>query len=275
MRKAIIVLFLLVIFIRTTSAQKDSTSRIYEVNRKYELTGSVLGVGLSFFGFKELDRVATMTESDVMKLNPNDLNSFDRPIAFKDPAGFANAQDKSDLFLNVSILSPALLMIDKKMRKDWLDLLTLYMVTHAIDNAVYFACAYPIRRPRPLTYNPALDIKDKTGLAKSNSFFSGHVSFSTTSTFFLAKVLTDYNHIKGLKRILIFTVAAIPPALVGYYRTEAGKHFKTDVITGFIVGAVSGILVPEWHKRMKKNDKISLRPFTGTDFSGLALNIRI
>jgi membrane-associated phospholipid phosphatase len=68
----------------------------------------------------------------------------------------------------------------------------------------------------------------------------------------LAKVYTDYHQIKGLKRIGIFTLAAIPPALVGYYRTEAGKHFKSDVITGFVSGAICGILVPEFHKDYNK-----------------------
>ncbi|WP_052353926.1 phosphatase PAP2 family protein [Flectobacillus major] len=271
-------LLLLIVFCTFQSGFSQDTlshQKIYYVVPKYELTGAGVLTVASYFGFRQLDKVANFTAADIAKLNPNDINSFDRPVAFKDPAGFDLAQKNSDFFLNLALVSPALLMIDKNMRKDWVDLLSMYMVTHAVDNAVYFASAFPVRRARPLTYNPKLSVEEKTGDAKSNSFFSGHVSFSSTATFFLAKVLTDYKQIKGWKRIAIFSVAAVPPALVGYYRMEAGKHFKTDVILGFLVGAASGILVPEFHKKLKENKKISLQPFYSPSQSGVALNIKI
>ncbi len=257
-------------------SQSDSLvhTPIYAVKPRYELTAGVGLTVVSFFGFRQLDRVANMDKEAVLALNPNDLNSFDRPIAFYNPANFAQAQKNSDLFLNLSIASPLLLMADKNIRKDWLDLLSMYMMTHAVDNALYFGAAYSIRRPRPLTYNTALSIEERTGDAKSNSFFSGHVSFSTTATFFLAKVYTDYHHIKGWKRIGIFSLAAIPPALVGYYRTEAGKHFKTDVLTGFAIGAISGILVPAWHKRLQQHKRISLQPMYAPAFGGVTAQWR-
>jgi hypothetical protein len=76
-----------------------------------------------------LDKVAHLSKEDILKLNPNDLNSFDRPIAFKNPANFASAEKNSDLFLNLSLVSPALLMLDKNIRKDWVDLLSMYMMS--------------------------------------------------------------------------------------------------------------------------------------------------
>ncbi|PAC31142.1 phosphatase PAP2 family protein [Flectobacillus sp. BAB-3569] len=255
--------------------QKDSVEhqKIYFVKPKIELTA---GVGLtvaSFFGFRQLDKVAHLSKEDILKLNPNDLNSFDRPIAFTNPANFPSAEKSSDLFLNISIISPALLMLDKNIRKDWVDLLSMYMMTHAVDNALYFGAAYSIRRPRPLTYNPNLTAEEKMGDGRSNSFFSGHVSFSSTATFFLAKVYTDYHQIKGLKRIGLFTLAAIPPALVGYYRTEAGKHFKSDVITGFVSGAICGILVPEFHKRLQQKKNLTFQPIYSPQFGGVAATL--
>jgi membrane-associated phospholipid phosphatase len=236
-------------------------TKVYKVDLKYELPGSLLFMTASYFGFRELDRVATFDESDVLKLNPQNINSFDRSAAFYNPANFDKAQSQSDLFLNISIASPVLLALDGRIRKDWLDLVTMYLVTHAADNIVYFATAFPIRRARPLTYNPEVPMAVKTGEARSNSFFSGHVSFSATSTFFLAKVFTDYHHIKGWKRIALYTVATIPPGLVGYYRMRAGKHFKTDVMLGMVVGASSGILIPELHRKLKKNKHLAMQPY--------------
>ena len=43
--------------------------------------------------------------------------------------------------------------------------------------------------------------------------------------------------------------AALVPAAVAYNRIEAGKHFLTDNLVGYAVGATMGILVPQLHKK--------------------------
>jgi len=243
------------------ATQSDTVSPSpYRVYRAYELSASGVLLGASYFGFRQLDRVATLTADEVTKLRPDQINAFDRPGAFRNPAHFEAAQKRSDLFLNVSIASPVLLMLSPRLRKDALDLLTLYTATHVVNNLIYFGAAYSIRRARPLTYNPDLPLSAKTGLAKSNSFYSGHVSFSTTATYFGAKVLTDYYHIRGWKRVGIFTIATVPPLLVGLNRMQAGKHFRTDVLTGFVIGAACGIGIPQLHKKSRANSQLSLHP---------------
>lgn len=261
------------------NAQKDTLSLkagpVYKMHLKYELTGSAALVVASYYGFRALDRTATMNADEVAQLNVKNINSFDRSIVNMNPAGFEKAQSRSDFFLNFSIASPVLLMLDKKMRKDWLDLLTLYMVSHAADNALYFGAAFSVRRARPFTYNPDIPMELRTGEAKSNSFFSGHVSFAATSTYFLAKVLTDYHHIKGWQRLAIFGAATIPPAMVGYYRMRSARHFKTDVLLGLLVGGASGIGIPELHRITKKHKNVSMLPYFSPvgGASGLTLNI--
>lgn len=266
------------------TAQPDTSSRnttpaVYRVSRPYELTGSVLFLGASYFGFRALDRYASLTAEDIAKLDPDRINRFDRPVAFFDPRQFDKAQQRSDLLLNISIASPLLLALSKRARHDGIDLAILYTTTHSVNNLIYFATTFSIRRARPLTYNPGLAMAEKTGEAKSNSFFSGHVSFSATATFFGAKVLTDYYRIRGWKRIGVFTLAAIPPVLVGVNRMQAGKHFRTDVLTGFLVGAACGIGVPEFHKRWAArsgSSAFSWTPeFSPGRFSGLSLRYRI
>lgn len=255
-------------------AQKDSSrQKIYNVKVKWQLPVSLACIGLSNMGFRNLDKVSEMNEADILKLNPNDINSFDRSSAFLDPSEFATNQKRSDLFLNISLFTPVVLALDKKIRKDWLDLITLYLATHAVDNALYFAATYSVRRPRPLTYNPNLTLDEKTGEGRSNSFFSGHTSFSAAATFFAARVYTDYHNIKGLKRVLFFTAAAIPPSLVGYFRMEAGKHFKSDVIMGLIAGASSGIFVPYLHKFKEKHKNLSFAPYYTPGASGLTVMV--
>lgn len=255
--------------------QYAAPGKIYRVRLKYELPASGAFLVGSYFGFPALDRTAAFNLEDIRKLSPDKVNAFDRPVIFMNPDGFAKAQARSDLFLNISVLSPILLGLDKKIRRDWLDLVTLYLVTQAVDNTLYFATTFSIRRPRPFTYNPAISEDERIGEAKSNSFFSGHVSFSSTATFFLVKVYTDYHHIKGWKRIALFGAAAVPPALVGYHRMRAGKHFKTDVITGLIVGAATGILVPEIHRAKDKERKWSLHPYYAPEHSGFSVRLAL
>ncbi len=256
--------------------QSDTTAFCgYEVHPAYQLPVTTIALAASYFGFKELDRKATLSSQQVLTLSPSQINAFDRRVAFYDPSRFEAAQKRSDLFLNISIASPLLLMIGKPMRQDALDLLTLYTTAHAVNNVLYFAAAYSIRRARPLTYNAALPLEAKTGLAKSNSFYSGHVSFSTTATFFAAKVFTDYYGIRGWKRIAVFSVAALPPAWVGINRMHAGKHFPTDVLTGFVIGSVCGIAIPELHRKIRSHPQLSLRPeWLPGGGKGLALNYR-
>ena len=47
----------------------------------------------------------------------------------------------------------------------------------------------------------------------------------------------------------MWTGAAIVPALVGFTRVKAGKHYWTDVLTGYAVGALVGTLTPFLHRR--------------------------
>lgn len=272
--KKLTFIYLALIFPYIAFGQKDSTAKekVYKVNLKYELTGSVALLTASYFGFRELDRISDFTADDIAKLNIDKINAFDRPVASYSPDKFSSAQARSDFFLNFSIASPIILALDRRARKDWLDLITLYLVTHTVDNAIYFGAAFPIRRARPFTYNTAVPMEERIGDAKSNSFFSGHVSFAATSTFFLAKVYTDYHQIKGWKRLALFTAAAIPPGLVGYYRVQGARHFRTDAMLGMVIGAGTGILIPELHRKMQKSKHLSLQPyFSPVGTNGLAL----
>jgi len=83
-------------------------------------------------------------------------------------------------------------MLDKSVRKDWLNTITLYVLTHAVNNTIFLAGVSSVRRVRPLVYNTSMSIEDRTGKGKSNSFYSGHVSNVTASTFFAVKVFTDH-----------------------------------------------------------------------------------
>lgn len=274
MKKITTILLAFLLLANSVYAQK-ANDKVYKVNVKWELPVAAGFLGASYWGFRTLDRRAALTEAEVDQLNINNVNSFDRPVIFNDPSGYEQAHAISDVFLNFSVASPIILALDKNVREDWLDIGTMFLITHAVDNVLYFGSVLAVDRARPLTYNKDYPIHLRTGDAKNNSFFSGHVSFSATSTFFAAKVYTDLHQIKGWKRLLIYTGAAIPPSIVGYYRMKAGKHFRTDVLVGLTIGAASGILIPEFHRLKKVDSRVSLSPFYIDGYSGATLSFRL
>jgi len=259
----------------THNIRPEQREKIYKTNPKWEIPASLALIGAASLGYKWMDQRASLTAEQAALLNPLNINSFDRPAAYYDPAGFVSANNKSDVLMTVFVASPLLLVFDKKIRRDWVDMLTMLGAAHGVDNTIFFSTILLVRRPRPLTYNPALTIEDKIGVGKTNSFPSGHVSWTATSTFFIAKVYTDYHHIRGWKRMMFFTGAALPPTLIGYYRVHAGRHFTSDSIVGGLLGAVCGIAVPELHRISKKVDGLSIQPFFMSGSNGLSLNYMI
>jgi len=250
--------------------------KVYRMHPKYQLPAAGAAIVLSSLGFKALDENARLSPTDALKLNPNDINAFDRPAALRNPVNFARDASRGDFFLNFSVASPVLLALDKHVRKDWVDILTLYMAAQAFDNVFYFASIAAVRRPRPMAYNPGLDSIARSGIGMTKSFFSGHVSFSSTATFFAVKVYTDYHNIKGWPRVFLYSIAAVPPLLTGYFRIQSGRHFKTDVMVGMLVGSTSGILVPElFRKKDGAPRSVMLSPYYVPDGGGVSMSLAL
>ena len=81
---------------------------------------------------------------------------------------------------------------------------------------------------------------------------------TAAATFLTAKVFSDLNPDSRAKPY-VWAAAAVIPASVGYLRMKAGQHFITDNIVGYALGAGTGILVPQLHKRLN-NTNLSIAP---------------
>jgi membrane-associated phospholipid phosphatase len=256
---------LAIIVIQTSSAQNKEHKKtsVYKVNKKIEIPVTVGLFIIHQFGFTAINDKPSLTEYEVSQLDANDIWKFDRIATEQDASYTQKAHDISDWILNVSVVLPALLVIDNKIRRDWFNLLVMYGETHAINTSVYIATAAIADRIRPYVYNEDVPMGDKTGHGTKISFYSGHVSTTASASFFMAKVYSDYHPELGNKRFWLFGAALIPPIAVGYYRVKAMKHFPTDVITGITVGAAAGILVPHFHKIKKDKSNFSFIPFAG------------
>ena len=116
---------------------------------------------------------------------------------------------------------------------------------------------YTVRRIRPFNYDPETSVEKKMSTNAQASFFSGHTSMTATNSFFAAKVFSDYYPDSQCKS-LVWAIAATLPAITGYLRVRGGRHYPTDVITGYAVGAAVGYLIPHWHRNKANFKNVNL-----------------
>jgi membrane-associated phospholipid phosphatase len=262
----------------TVKAEKKLKIKRYKVN--YWVTGSIIAVGMvsDYFAISRLKSKPKITSDELTFINTdqqkNLINSLDR---------WALDQNTSnrDLFIKISdygeiaiFLLPSLLIIDKKIRKDWFDILLMYVEGHAITFTFYnYSPLGPtfINRCRPFVYYSEFTADERMNNNNSrNSFFSGHTGSCAYSMFFMAKVYCDYHPELGAKKYLLYLAASAPPAIIAFARIKSLAHFPSDVAVGFGLGAIIGIVVPELHKNRKFKD-FSLGMFTSPAGMGLTI----
>lgn len=104
-----------------------------------------------------------------------------------------------------------------------------------------------VQRPRPYLYDPAISPALHKGRDDHHSFWSGHTANTAAITFATANMVQYSNASKGIKTATWVSAATIPAAM-GVLRVRGGKHFPTDVVAGYAVGALLGWAVPYIHR---------------------------
>ena len=232
---------------------KYKLEHMYNIKPWIDIPATVIFAGVSVNGFRIIYGRDTIPTATVLALNKNDINRFDRPVADNYSE---KAKSTSDLFFYGSMPLPLFLLLDKNIRKDGLRVGLLYVEALGFTGVFYTTSAMIANRYRPITYNPNVPMSVRTSGGNKNSFPGGHPALVATSTFFMAKVYTDYHPNMKFKWAL-YTVAGGLTVTTAYLRFKAGYHFKTDLIAGVAVGALSGILVPQIHKNKSRNKNIA------------------
>ena len=227
------------------------TQQIYKLRPASDIPVTLIGTGWSLYAFSKIYSKDKSSVEKILSLNKNNIPSFDRHgVSIYHP----KAADASDLIFYGSMPFPVFLMLDKKIRKDGLKITLLYLESMAVTGLIYTGTVYLNDRYRPYAYNSAVDISERTRGGAKNSFFAGHVALVGTSTFFIAKILNDYHPASKVKW-LPFTLAGLATATTGYLRYRGGQHFLSDIVSGAIVGTLSGILIPHVHKNKDITDR--------------------
>jgi hypothetical protein len=228
-------------------------AHLYRMN--YWVTGSfcVAATAANIWAIPNLVKAKIdITDKELEGLDAASLNGFERWALKQDPTNSAQLDKNSDYVLQGIVLSTAVLGFDKSIRKDAWRLLALYCETHAVTFTLYnfsfFGPAFQ-NKYRPIVYYKELPKEARNGGNNRNSQYSGHTASAAAATFFMAKVYNDYHpEFSSGKKYLLYGLASIPPLVEGYYRMKALKHFPSDILIGFLIGATCGVAVPEMHR---------------------------
>ena len=231
--------------------------------------------GGSVLGLYRIQQKDGLTDAQLAALRKEDVPSFDRFSAgwYSDAA-----QTKSDYLCYGSIAAvPIVLALNPNVRAHYGQVAGLFVQTMLATDAIFTNVTASFPRYRPYLYGTEGG-GGRNGKIATSSFFAGHTAHAATATFFMAKAFSDFNP-DSPARPYVWGVAAVLPAAVAYYRIEAGKHFLSDNIVGYTLGATMGIVVPQLHKVAGRTG-VSFVPMQGLNangyaYSGLLLSKRL
>lgn len=236
-------------------ALPDSCKGPYRLSLKRELLIGGAGVVTTTIGTVLFYNVPDLTKGEVVL---DGINKFDRIAARYSSDKAANLSDK---FLYAGAIMPLALLIDPKIRSNAFKVGVMFTEATLLTTGLTTLIKSTAQRARPYVYDENLPLETILTNNDRAAFLSGHTSAAATASFFFAKVYADYNPNSKAKPF-VWAGAAALPAVTGFLRVRAGRHYPTDVIAGYLLGASIGIFVPELHKKAKKVQGLSFSPST-------------
>jgi membrane-associated phospholipid phosphatase len=248
-----------------------SNQPVYKLKPAVDIPLSLATAGWSIYAFTKIYSKDNSSLEEIQSLRASDINSFDRWAA---DVYSEKAADVSDFLFYGSMPLPLLFLADNKIRKDFGKISFLYFETMSLTGLLYTGSTYFKDRYRPYAYNPNTPMGDRLEGNARNSFYAGHVALVATSTFFMAKVYSDYHPDSNLKWWL-YGAATAATGATAYLRHRGGRHFPSDILLGTVQGTLTGILVPHFHKnKLLKKGNLTIVPFTGKSH-GLYLSYKL
>lgn len=237
----------IVISLFLVSAQLLPAQKTYNIHWRKEAAFTGFGLSTGITGVILGQKLKPLTIPQIAGLNRQNIAPIDRKATF----WLSGKADRaSDFFFYGATAVPLLLLADRKVNKESAEFSVLYFEALTIAGGLTHLTKNWSTRSRPYAYNPDFPLELKQRKDARRSFFSGHTSSTAASCFFAAKVWSDF-HPGNRWKPAVWGLAAGIPAVTGYLRMRAGRHFLSDVLVGYAVGAATGYLVPMLHKRSR------------------------
>ena len=216
------------------SAKKDGTLSLGIGS----LAAGNLWSGQQLQGFTEAE-LAALDASGVPAWDRWSLNRWDETAGHRSDLLFYSAAAWS----SAAVLLPAW-----KEKNVWASMPTavMWVEMNALTLVATDLTKNLVSRPRPFTYFSGAPLEARMDFDARKSFFSGHTSMTAANSFYAAKVYADMYPDSKWKP-WVWTAAALLPAVTAQQRMAAGKHFFTDVLVGYGVGALIGWGIPQLH----------------------------
>jgi membrane-associated phospholipid phosphatase len=263
------IILAVIVFGIEISAQKDST-RLYAWDALTDISLLTSATALNtYFLIEEPKGQRFISLEEIRSVSRDEIPSYDVSATYN---WNKTASRWSDIVQVASVASPLLLLNSEKVRAEKWMIALMGFETLALNQGISGFLKVSVDRKRPYVYNENAPDELKYRRQVFYSFPSAHTSASAAATFFGATVYSHY-YPESKWKPLVWATAATLPAVTGYLRYEAGKHFLTDVIGGYILGAAVGILVPNLHKI--SSDKVSLNTFSNSAGMGMSLHMYI
>jgi hypothetical protein len=160
-----------------------------------------------------------------------------------------SAKKTSDILLySVTGFAPIVALLSTKNNKTQRNAALLMWYNGAMTTAALTSWTkLAVKRTRPLVYNAQNPSDLWTKADARLSFFSGHTSATAYNGFYAAQIYCTYYPDSKWKP-LAWILGAGVPALTGIMRVRAGKHFPSDVLTGYVLGAGVALINHRLHK---------------------------
>lgn len=246
----------------------------YKLDFHTETPFIIAGVASMTYGLlmQSSNNTLPFNEDELNQLDRLDVNAFDRPATYN---WDTQAQKTSDLLRTGIIILPIIFLTNHLTRSDFGSLLVMGLEVSAITYGLTLGVKHTFKRTRPLAYNENVPLNERTNPKARISYFSGHTSITAALSFYFAKVMNDYHpNMKSGYKIAIWSFATVIPLATGFLRVKGGRHFPTDVISGFAIGAFVGWLIPELHKKKDADRKLSITPIYNLDNKGIYISYR-
>jgi hypothetical protein len=238
---------------------------VYTLKPVVDIPIIAIGTGFTLYATTKIYTKGTSTEEQISNLNIADVNSFDRWAV--NP--YSKSLDKFSYYpFNASFAYPLVMLLFRQdTKKDFWKLSYLYWEALSVTGLFGAGAPFFIDGYRPYAYSSETPMDQRRVQNAKNSVFSGHVEVIATSTFFIAKVYSDYD---PDTKLVMYGVASLATAGMALIRLEGGMHFPSDVLAGAAIGTLAGILVPQYHKT-KPSKEVSFRvlPYSTGEINGL------
>ncbi len=196
-------------------------------------SGLVFGTGLYL-----QSQVNPLSSDDILKLDKSKIWKFDRIACsqWNTTAKFA-----SDGLAVSSVLLPLIFLANEHTKSEFYPIANVSLQSLALAQALANMTKLS-NRNRPYLYNPDAPMSEKLKSDARMSFFSAHTVTVSSTCFSFAFAHKTYLP-SSKANPYIMAGAFIVPAIEGYLRVKAGKHFPSDVIVGYIVGLGTAYLM--------------------------------